>query len=193
VTDVPASTGAETDADADAATPAGSGPPGRAGRTAKDMAISLIVLLIPVAIIAAFVWARGGDDPVTVDPQPAIAEAQAAKAFPVLEPNGLSTNWHAVSAVYTTADRTLRIGYVTPGGGGVQLIESSSATDGLLINELGDDVRPNGVATVGATTWNGYLLHNGQRAIVLPTTGRTVIIMGNADQVELQELAGTLR
>lgn len=187
MTDVPAST------DADAAAPTGSAPPARSGRTAKDMAISLIVLLIPVAIIVAFVWARGGDDPVTIDPQPAIAEAQAARAFPVLEPTGLSPGWRPVSAAYTTADSTLRIGYVTPGGGGVQLIESSSPTDGLLINELGDDIRPNGVATVGAITWNGYLLHNGQRAIVLPATGRTVIILGNAAQGELQELAGALR
>jgi Protein of unknown function (DUF4245) len=186
VTDVPAPTDdAETDAD-DAA------PPARSGRTARDMAISLIVLLIPVAIIVGFVWARGGDDPVNVDPQPAIAEAQAARAFSVSAPAGLSADWHPVSAAYTTADSTLRIGYITPHGGAIQLIESSSPTDGLLINELGDDVRPDGVVTVGAATWNSYLLHNGQRAIVLPTTGRTVIIMGNADQSELQELAGAL-
>jgi Protein of unknown function (DUF4245) len=184
VSDVPAPTDdAETDEPA---------APARSGRTAKDMTISLIVLLIPVAIIVAFVWARGGDDPVNIDPQPAIAEAQVAKAFPVAAPTGLSAEWHPISAVYSTADSTLRIGYITPNGGQIQLIESSSPTDGLLINELGDDVRPDGVMTAGPAQWNSYLLHNGQRAIVLPTTGRTVIIMGNADQTELRELAGAL-
>jgi hypothetical protein len=157
------------------------------------MAISLIVLLIPVAIIVGFVWARGGDDPVSIDPQPTIAEAQAAKAFTVAVPTGLSADWHPISADYTTADSTLRIGYVTPKGGAIQLIESSAPRDGLLINELGDDVRPVGVVPVGAVEWNSYQLHNGQRAIVLPTNGRTVIILGNAGQSELGELAASLR
>jgi hypothetical protein len=167
-------------------------PPARHGRTTRDMVLSLVVLLIPVAIIVAFVWARGGDDVVVIDPGPTIAEAQAAHAFPVAVPNGLSSGWKPISSQYTTSDNTLRIGYITPTGAAVQLVESSAPTDRMLISELGDDVRPTGVVAAGTAQWNSYELHNGQRAVVLPQRARTVIIVGNAQASELQQLAATL-
>jgi hypothetical protein len=166
--------------------------PARHGRSARDMILSLVVLLIPVAIIVAFVWARGGDDVVVTDPGPAIAEAQAAGAFPVAVPHGLASGWRSVSAQYSSSDSTLRIGYVTPNGGAVQLIESSAPRDGLLIAELGDDVRPTGPVSAGNAQWSSYELHNGQRAVVLPQNGRTIIIVGNADSSQLQQLAAAL-
>jgi hypothetical protein len=140
----------------------------------------------------AFVWARGGDDVVVTDPGPAIAEAQAAHAFPVAVPKGLASGWKPVSAQYTTSDNTLRIGYITPTGGAVQLIESSQPSDTLLIAELGDDVRPTGVVSAGTAQWNAYELHNGQRAVVRPGDGRTLVIVGNAQASELAQLAATL-
>jgi hypothetical protein len=167
--------------------------PARAGHTARDMIISLVVLLIPVAIIAGFIWARGGDDVVVTDPSTAIAEAQSGHAFTVAVPTGLASDWRTVSAQYTTADATLRLGYITPAGRAVQLVESSTATDTLLIQELGDDVRPTGVVSVGSAQWNAYDLANGQRAIVLPGRGRTIVIVGNADSGEMSTLAGSLR
>jgi len=167
-------------------------PSRRHGRTARDMVLSLVVLLIPVAIIVAFVWARGGDDVIVIDPGPTIAEAQAAHAFPVAVPDGLSSDWKPISSQYTTSDNTLRIGYITPTGGAVQLVESSTPTDSMLISELGDDVRPTGVVAAGNAQWNTYELHNGGRAVVLAENGRTVIIVGNAQASELQQLAATL-
>ncbi len=179
---------AAVDEPAEADTP----PPARHGRSARDMVLSLVVLLIPVAIIVAFVLARGGDDVVVTDPGPAIAEAQAAHAFPVAAPAGLASGWRPVSAQYTTSDNTLRIGYITPTGGAVQLVESSQPSDSLLIAELGDDVRPTGVVSAGSAQWNAYELHNGQRALVLPGNGRTLIILGNAEASELQQLAAAV-
>ncbi len=189
MTSVPASDH-ETTAD----TPQGYGAgPTRHGRTARDMAISLVVLLIPVAVIVGFVWARGGDSPVIIDPQPAIADAQDAKAFPVAVPGSLPDGWRPVAAQYSAPDATLRIGYLTPNGGAVQLIESSTPVDGLLIQELGDDTRADGVVTAGSAQWNAYQVRNGERALVLPTKGRTLIIIGSADASDLQTLAAALR
>jgi hypothetical protein len=167
-------------------------PSARHGRTARDMVLSLVVLLIPVAIIVAFVWARGGDDVVVTDPGPAITDARDAHAFAVAVPNGLPSGWKPVSAQYTASDSTLRIGYITPTGAAVQLVESSRPTESLLIAELGDDVRPTGVVNSGNAQWNAYELHNAERAAVLPGNGRTLIIVGNAQASELQQLAAAL-
>src|SRR5690242_10898057 len=135
----PGEDGSVTDVDQQHTAPAGretdevedevGGAPARQSRRPRDMALSLIVLLIPVAIIAALVWVRGGSDPVVIDTAPAIAEARAANAFPVTAPHGLDSGWRPVSAAYdpgnpTTPGALLRIGYVTATGGSVQLIES---------------------------------------------------------------------
>ncbi len=167
-------------------------PPARHGRTARDMAISLVVLLIPVAIIVAFVWGRGGNDVVPVDPGTAIADARRAAAFPVLAPRPMAAGWTSVSAQYTPDDTTLRIGYVTPAGHGLQLIESASPQAGLLIRELGDAVTPDGVMAVGGQQWNSYQVRNGERALVLPGSGRTIIVIGSAEPPELRALAASV-
>ena len=54
------------------------------------MAISLLVLLVPIALLLAFYRGfLGGDQPSTVDPVPALESARAANAFPVSEPAGV--------------------------------------------------------------------------------------------------------
>jgi hypothetical protein len=163
--------------------------PQRSGRTMRDMAISIAVLLVPLAIVVAIFRAQGGEDATVVDPGPAVEQAQAAKAFPVTVPK-LDGDWRTVSAVYRpgTGGATLRLGYLTPDGGALQVIESSEATDVLLIRELGDQTRPTGVT--GA--WNTYDVRNGEAAWVRKEQGRTVIIIGRADRSEFDVLAAAL-
>jgi hypothetical protein len=164
------------------------------GRRFRDMAISLIVLLIPLAAFVAIFRLRGGEDVVVVDPATAVAQAQSASAFPVAPPRGLDEAWRPVSAVFQPKEQgaTLRIGYLTPTGAGVQLIESSEPVDPLLIRELGDQVRPLGVVTVGARTWDHYEVRGGERALVAKEPGRTLIVVGAADVAELEYLAAAV-
>src|SRR5262245_42556363 len=125
--------------------------PGRAfGRRPRDMALSLLVLLIPVALFVALFRFRGGEDVTMVDPAPAIAQARTAGAFPVLEPAGLASGWRPVNATFRRdgAVATLRLGYLTPTGGALQLIESDEPTEPLLGRELGAPVRPTGPVTI---------------------------------------------
>jgi hypothetical protein len=161
----------------------------RPTRTTKDMVRSLVVLLIPVAFIVGLVWANGGTEAQVIDPGPTIAEAQA-HSFPVAVPHGLSADWKPVSSTF--GDQTLRIGYVTPNGGGVQLVESTAEVNGLLIQELGDNTRPDGVVAVGSGNWNSYQVRNGERALVWTEMGRTIIVIGSADQSELAVLAAAV-
>jgi hypothetical protein len=163
--------------------------PPRSGRTLRDMALSMVVLLVPVAIVVAIFRLQGGEDVAVVDPGPAVAQAQAANAFPVSVPR-LDGGWRTVSAVFRpeTGGATLRLGYLTPGGGAVQVIESNEPADALLIRELGDQTRPTGVT--GA--WNTYDVRNGEAAWVRKEQGRTVIIIGRADRSEFDVLAAAL-
>jgi hypothetical protein len=156
------------------------------------MALSLLVLLVPVVLVVGLYRVLGGDRPPVVDTAPAIAQARAQAGFGVLVPIGL--DWRASSAVYRAEEggATLRIGYVTPGGSGVQLIESSMPADALLARELGEGPRLTGTVTVAGQDWQRYAARKDETALVRTEPGRTLIVIGHAPDEELVRLAGSL-
>lgn len=168
----------------------------RSERSPKDMAISLLVLLVPIALLLAFYRGfLGGDQATTVDPAPAIEQARSANVFPVSQPQGLGSDWRTVSARYQTVDggANLRIGYLTPEGRGVQLVQSSVPAERLLPAELTDQGQPQGPTELAGRTWQRYTARGNQQALVLLEPTRTVLVIGDARDNELRELAGALR
>jgi hypothetical protein len=167
----------------------------RSERSPRDMALSLAVLLIPIALLLAFYRGfLGGDEPATVDPAPAVEQARAAGVFPVSQPEGLGKAWRTVSARYQTetGGATLRIGYLTPEGRAAQLVESNVPADQLLPVELKGG-QPQGRTDLGNGTWQRYTARDNEQALVLLEPNRTVIVVGDARENELRRLAGALR
>ncbi|MCY1140764.1 DUF4245 domain-containing protein [Actinoplanes sp. Pm04-4] len=165
-------------------------------RSPKDMVMSLAVLLIPIALLLTFYrLVLDGDKPVAVDPAPTIQQAQQAKLFPVLAPQGLSDDWHTVSATFKRAENgaTLRIGYVDPDKDPIQLVQSSVPTDTLLPQELSQDAKPIGTFRAQTGVWRLYDARPGEQALVLADPARTVVIVGKTDAENLESLAGSLR
>ncbi|SDX99906.1 Protein of unknown function [Micromonospora pattaloongensis] len=159
------------------------------------MAISLLVILLPIAVLfAAHRFLLNGDQPVVVDPAPAVAQARSANAFPVSEPRGLGEDWRSIAASFRQVEggRTLRIGYVTPKGAGVQLVQSTVPVEKLLPAELSDSARPEGPIELGGRNWLWYAARPGERALVLLEPARTLVIVGDAPETELTTLAATV-
>jgi hypothetical protein len=158
------------------------------------MALSLIVLLVPLAIIVAIFRFSGGEKTVVVDPSSAIAQARAGAAFPVLAPTGLPRGWQTVNASYRhVADGAeLRIGFVTSSGGALALIETDERIESVIDRELGERVRPLGPVTLAGRSWQSYAAREGERALVLATPDRTVVVIGRADPAEVEALAAAL-
>jgi len=187
----------DTAADADATETSGApqvAQPKREGRTGRDMALSLIVLLIPLAVIVGIFRLRGGEDVVVVDPSAAIGQAQASGLFPVAVPEGLAPGWRSISANFAAADGTgaLRVGYITPDDGTVQVLESNEDPQVLLPREFGPDGEPTGTVDVDGTVWRSYRFRGGEQALVLTTSNRTIVVQGQASPEELRELAHAL-
>ncbi|MEU3453910.1 DUF4245 domain-containing protein [Micromonospora sp. NPDC006766] len=167
----------------------------RSERSLKDMALSLLVLLVPIALLLAFY--RGflnGEQPTTVDPASAVELARSEGAFPVSQPDGLGSDWRTVSARYRAEEggATLRIGYLTPQGRGAQLVESNVPADKLLPAELAGG-QPQGPADLPGGTWQQYTARSNEHALVLLEANRTVIVIGDAREDELRQLATALR
>lgn len=159
------------------------------------MAISLLVLLIPIALLVAFNrFVLDGEEPTVVDPAPAISLAQAAGMFPVDQPTGLDPAWRAVRADFRRAKdgATLRVGYLAPGDAGVQLVQSDVPAETLLPTELAEGVRPDGTIEIAGRQWQRYPGRPGERALVLLEPERTVLVVGSAEEPRLAELVTAL-
>lgn len=168
----------------------------RSERSPKDMAISLLVLLIPIALLIGFYRVfLGGDQPAVVDPAPTLAQARSINAFPVGEPVGLPKGWRTVTATLQRPEGavTLRLGYLSPDGGAVQVVQSNVSADRLLPTELTAKGQPQGATEVAGRSWQVYTARAGERALVLMEPGRTVIVVGSARESELRDLAGAFR
>jgi hypothetical protein len=160
------------------------------------MVLSLIVLLVPVLLVVLiYRVVQGGDQPVKVDTAPAIAQARSANAFPVSDPSGLSDDWRAISSAFQKAEggQILRIGYVTPDGAGLQLIQSDVPPQKLLPAELTKSGRPAGAVKVDGQDWERYTARPGERALVLLERDRTILVVGGAHEEEQRELAAAVR
>jgi hypothetical protein len=164
--------------------------PARAGRTPRDMALSLVVLLVPVLLLVGVFRFLGGERPTAVDPAPVYAEARAAHAFPVAEPVGLPDGWQVASAVFqrTGSGAVLRIGWRSPGGTTAQVVES----DGSLTAELGSGAKPAGTGYVAGREWQRYTRADGAWALMRSEPGRTLLVTGRGDIADLLTLAGSV-
>lgn len=173
-------------------------PAPASSRGPRDLILSLLVLLIPtVLLVGGYQLIAGRTEPVPVDQSQQIDAARRA-GFDVTEPTGLSADWVPVSAVFRQAEdgATLRLGYVTPAGAPVQVVESTVPTDRLLVEELSDrrgaPPAPTGAVTVAGATWERYAGPDGETALVRRDPDRTLLVIGRADESELQQLATAL-
>ncbi|HEX5542243.1 MAG TPA: DUF4245 domain-containing protein [Micromonospora sp.] len=167
-------------------------PAARSERSAKDMAMSLLILLLPVALLFAFHQVvLDGDEPAVIDPAPAVETARVAGTFPVSEPAGLDARWRPIRADFRREEsgHTLRIGYVTPNDEGVQLVQSNVPADRLLPAELTKSSQPRGTVEVAGRSWQRYSARPGEWALVLLEPERTVIVVGSTGESELRQLA----
>jgi hypothetical protein len=168
----------------------------RLARTPGDMAKAVLVLLVPVAILAAvYVFFLGGNNVIAIDPSNTYANARLSAGFTVLEPTGLSSGWKPVSSAYVAGKpSTLRVGYIAPNGDGLQLVESDVPTDTLLKKEIGGyDIVGRPSDTAGRTWSEVRSKSGGNLALVYTDANTTVIIRGQSDATELTDLAAALK
>ncbi|MEU7870203.1 DUF4245 domain-containing protein [Dactylosporangium sp. NPDC049140] len=161
-------------------------------RRPRDMALSMLVLIVPVFLIVAFYRYLGHETPPTVDTTEVYASVQRAGKFQPLRPEGLPDGWRIASATFTGG--VLRIGVTAPDNGAVQLVEGADPATVLVPAIVGAHPHDDGETTIAGLQWHRYSEGRpGERAIVQESGGRTVIIVGQAKESQLAELATRLR
>jgi hypothetical protein len=168
----------------------------RMRQTVGDMARSMAVVLVVVAVIMLLAW-RPDPEPVkVVDVAPAITLAVAQAPFAVSAPTGLPAGWRPTSARWeTTADSgeepVLHLGYVTPSDEYAQVTQSAAHTAAYLDEQTAGG-EPAGQLTLGDVVWE-RLATKDRRSLALTRADASVtVVSGSADWEELTELADSM-
>jgi hypothetical protein len=180
-------------------------PSGRAATRVRDLVGSLVVLLLVIG--AVLIYSRGCSfspggpsvDPnaaPTVDASRELTAAASRVDFPIRRP-ALSAGWRAnsasTSAVGAGDDVIVRVGWLTAGGGFLQLSQSGGKPADVLAAETGrDGARSTGEVDVDGTRWTRYPGRRDEQAWVT-TLGVTVLITGTAGEDEFRVLAKAIQ
>ncbi|MET7425300.1 DUF4245 domain-containing protein [Dactylosporangium sp. NPDC005555] len=166
--------------------------PERAGRRPRDMALSMLVLLVPVFLLVGFYRYLGHEDPPAVDADEVYGSVQRAGQFTPLKPSELPPGWRIASAAFT--DGVLRLGVTAPSDGAMQVVQSAQPAATLIPAIIGTGGTPGAPVSVNGTDWQRHDDGRpGERALTQSATGRTVVIFGRATDAQLQRLASSLR
>jgi hypothetical protein len=166
------------------------------GRSARDMALSIAVLVIPIfLLLGVYRVFFAGDAPIGVDASQTYATARHDAPFPVLVPTGLPGGWTPINSSFgkVSDGSVLRVSYVPPAKTGLQLVESNRPVNSLLPDELGGSAEPGNLETINGQQWRSYpVTQHGARALVLAQNGQTTIVTGNASDEDLRTFAAAL-
>ncbi|MGI5178889.1 DUF4245 family protein [Dactylosporangium sp. CA-152071] len=164
----------------------------RAGRRPRDMALSMLVLLVPVFLLVGFYRYLGHEDPPAVDTTEVYGSVERARQFTPLRPTDLPPGWRIASATYT--DGILRLGVTAPSDGAMQLAQSAQPAATLIPSIIGPAGSAGARVSINGTDWQRHDdARPGERALIQSTPTRTVIIFGRATDSQLQRLASSLR
>ncbi len=168
--------------------------------TVGDLTRSLILLLIPVLLVAAF-WASRRDEPQrvrVVDYEQTLTAAREAANFQVLAPEGLSDEWRATNVSFEQDDDDeahWHLGFLGPDDVYVSVDQSDGDSDDLLEDVLTATVE-DGSSSVSGETWQRLVevdMRSPDRALVRTVGGVTTVVLGTGSYAQLEDLAEKLR
>lgn len=140
---------------------------------AKDMAVTMAVVLLVVGLIALYgrnvsfapgASAQVGEIP-TADVITGFRHAAATLPFPVTVPADIPDTWHpnSFSVSDPAADNSgvtkvgdlpaVRGGWITGSGAYIEIVQAGGTTDQLVINEFGESRAVRGTIEAGGSPW----------------------------------------
>jgi hypothetical protein len=148
-------------------------------RRMRDMAMSMAVLLVPIGLFyVGWNWIASDRQVSVVDTSENYTTA-ASLGLTVIEP-ALSEDWKPISTDLEVEGEavTLRTGWYSPEGDGLQLVQTTGA-----IADVHEDLTGAGAPVEsGGADWTSYELSSGE-AWVAELAGATVILTAEPDAV----------
>ena len=168
----------------------------RGRETAVDMVRSLglvVLVIVPVWFLAKAPAQDEAEIRVVDASAPVSAFAADVPEAPV--PAFLPEQWRPTSATYSGAERTLRVGWVTPAEQYAEYAATTGSREEFLERAVGPSVERLEPVTVDGATWEQYVEPDGSRSLVGSYGPATVVVgtrRATAGLAELEVLLGSL-
>jgi hypothetical protein len=173
--------------------------------TNRDMILSLLVIMIPLAVITVLLTRGPSQTQVqTVDWKPVAAQAARQAPYKVLAPVELPAGWRATRATWTkidqpgpTGDLSVRnrwqLGVLTDQDVYIELDQGDKQPRDF-IGSITRDASPDGTARVAGQTWSRMISDDGRtRALVRSVPAVTTIVSGDTSYGRLATFVGLLQ
>ncbi|MEE1939256.1 DUF4245 domain-containing protein [Streptomyces sp. TRM 70361] len=167
----------------------------RGRQTARDMVLSMLVVLLGAGIAYLFIPHDDSLDPVRpISYDVELVTARRAAPYPVAAPVGLPADWRATSVDYEARSdqgAVWHLGFMDPDNE-YAAVEQSDGSPGEFITEVTHGAEPTGRSrTVGGEEWEHY---EGPKydALVRREPGVTTVVTGTAPLGSLTRLAAAL-
>lgn len=174
----------------------------RAG--ARDMILSMAVLLIPALVIIA-IYARPGEEtPQRVDYQHVLKQARGESPYPVLAPEGLPDTWVPTRVRWAKAGQpwldgkpapgnSWQLGFIAPDGTYLAVQQRDGIGSEQFVAQLTRDGVGQDTVTLADRQWQRYTSADGRtRSLVHSGQGVTSVVSGDTGFAEVEAFAITL-
>jgi hypothetical protein len=166
-----------------------------AGKSARDMILSMIAVMAAGAVMYIFIPHSGGNGVHPVEYRTAVVSARRAAPYPILAPVGLPKGWNATAVEYDgqdTQDAEWTLGFIDPAGQYVAVRQTNGPAAAFLADATTNGVRQSATSTVDGTVWSHYQ-GTRYRALVLKTAKGTTAVTGTESYAALAAFAATLK
>jgi hypothetical protein len=187
--------------------PSNPGPPAkppRSAMTVRDLLGAVVVLAVIALVVGGVTrscsFAPGGPtaDPAAaprVDAPVQLRALAGSTTFPLRVP-AVPGDWRANSVdatrVGSTANRAVRVGYLTPAGRYLRVVQSDADEDALLALEARGAPIASGATDVAGWTWVTYADDTREPIRIAQVDGVRLLITGSGDDGEFRTLAAAV-
>lgn len=176
----------------------------RSNSTARDMLISMAVLLVPIILIVWFFTSNPDPEPEAIDVGPHIQRAEAESPYPILRAENLPEPWVPLRAWWAQdgapwADKepasgnSWMLGYLGPDGI-YYGIEQRDRLAGQTVTRLTrDGERVDGTLEAAGWTWERYVSPDGRtRSLVASEDDMVAVVHADTDFESLEAFVTSL-
>ncbi|PNV32933.1 DUF4245 domain-containing protein [Streptomyces sp. DH-12] len=164
-------------------------------KSARDMVLSLALIVLAAGVVWLFLPRTGGEPEVKrVDYRIDLLTARRAASYPVVAPEGLPKAWKPTSVRYRAAeDESWHLGFRTPDGE-YAAVEQSVGKRTAFIEDKTQRAEPTGATQrIDGKTWTRYEGERYDALVLEDTPGSTTVVTGTASFGELTKMAEALR
>ncbi len=171
---------------------------------ARDMVISMAVIMIPLLLIT---WVFTNDpEPAAeqVDVAPVLEQAEQNSPYPVLRATDLPAEWMPTRVAWAedgnqwitgqpAVGNSWQLGYLAPNGIYVAVQQRDRGVGAFVADVTQDGRRESEVSEIAGRTWEHWISRDEiSRSLVWRDGEMTAVVTGDTDYAQLEAFAGSL-